>query len=252
MYERRRLLMGHGWWRGLRSERRRNARRARRRLRVWTAVPAAVALTLCGAAQAGASGARAERDIPDLALVITGDSGRTVTLRSGQRDFARLWQLLGPTRTGTEKVPETWQEGHYPKVRATVIWGLTGIGGWPYTERAPGGDVAIERQDQVFLADDGTAWVRTDPAPDVTDDDIRWHRASRAVFDELERGGLFGAAVKPATTADKGLADTARWAISGLGAGLALGVGGSFLIRRVASRRETGPPREPRQELIDF
>ncbi|UXY21514.1 hypothetical protein N8I84_24610 [Streptomyces cynarae] len=134
------------------------------------------------------------RDIPDLALVVTGDSGRTTTLRSGDRRFALLWQLLAPTETRTERVPETWQRGRYPRARATVVWALTGIGGWPYTRRAPGGDVAIERQDQVFLAADGTPWVRSDPAPDVADDDIRWRRVPKDVFERLERDGLFGAA----------------------------------------------------------
>lgn len=245
-------MTARGWWRGLRGERRRGTGRARGRVRGWATLAAAVALVLCGPAQSGVAAQDADRDLPDMALVVAGDSGRTVALRSGQRDFARLWQLLGPTRTGTEQVPEAWAEGHYPKVQATVIWGLTGIGGWPFTKRAPGGDVAIERQDQIFLAEDGTAWVRTDPAPDVADDDIRWHRAQRAVYDEVVRSGLFEPAEPAKASADEGAAAAARWAIPGLGAGLALGAGGSFLMRRAAARREPGPPREPRQELIDL
>ncbi|MEU9366061.1 hypothetical protein AB0D78_17945 [Streptomyces avermitilis] len=212
-----------------------------------------MALMVLGAPQAGALGRDAGRgrDIPDLALVIAGGSGRTVVLRSGERDFARIWQLLGPMNVGTEQVPDAWARGRYPKVRATVVWGLTGIGGWPYTDRAPGGDVGIERQDQVFLAEDGTPWVRTDPAPDVADDDVRWHRATRAVFAEVDRSGLFGAA--PAAPAHEDPAAAARWAVSGLGAGLVLGAGGTLLARRAAARREgAGPPREPRQELIDL
>ncbi|MFI8229640.1 hypothetical protein ACIGDI_12465 [Streptomyces sp. NPDC085900] len=44
-----------------------------------------------------------------------------------------------------------------------------------------------------------------------------------------------------------------RWALSGLGAGLVAGVGGTVLMRRAAARRGAGPPREePRQELIDL
>lgn len=217
-----------------------------------TAVTAAAAVMLMGP---GAPRAQAtDRDVPDLALVVTNGTARTVALRSGQRDFARLWQLLAPTHTDSEAVPEAWQEGHLPQVRVTVLWGMTGIGGWPYTQRAPGGDIAMERLDQVFLAADGVVWVRTDPAPDVEDDDIRWHRTSRAVFDELNRDGLLGPA-HPATTAataDKGTPDSVRWAVTGLAGGLALGVGGSLLIRRAAARREPGPPREPRQELIDL
>ncbi|MET7696158.1 hypothetical protein [Streptomyces sp. NPDC005485] len=217
------------------------------------AVTAAAAVVLTGP---GASRAQAtDRDVPDLALVVTNGTARTVALRSGQRDFARLWQLLAPTDTDSEAVPEAWQEGRLPQVRVTVLWGMTGIGGWPYTQRAPGGDIAMERVDQVFQAADGVVWVRTDPAPDVEDDDIRWHRASRTVFDELNRDGLLGPARTATTTsaaADKGTSDSVRWAVTGLAGGLALGVGGSLLIRRAAARHEPGPPREPRQELIDL
>ena len=216
---------------------------------VATTAAAAVVLTGPGALRAQA----ADRDVPDLALVVTNGTARTVALKSGQRDFARLWQLLSPTHADSEQVPEAWQEGHLPRVRVTVLWGMTGIGGWPYTQRAPGGDVAMERVDQVFEASDGAVWVRTDPAPDVEDDDIRWHRASQTVFDELDRDGLLGAkATTTAAKSDEGLSDGMRWAVTGLAGGLALGVGGSLLIRRAAARREPGPPREPRQELIDL
>ncbi|WP_416966394.1 hypothetical protein, partial [Streptomyces sp. Agncl-13] len=130
------------------------------------------------------------RDIPDLALVVSGGTGRTEAWRSGEPSFARLWTLLQPTYAGTERVSPEWEAGRYPAVRITVVWGLTGVGGWPRTSRAPGGDVAVEREDQLFVAADGTPWVRTDPAPEVADDDIRWHRAPRAVFAQLERAGV--------------------------------------------------------------
>ncbi|MFJ8358873.1 hypothetical protein [Streptomyces sp. NPDC093984] len=209
---------------------------------VTTAVATVVAL---GGAAAPARAT--SRDIPDMALVVAGDSGRTTTLRPGDRRFALLWQLLAPTRTRTERVPEAWQRGRYPPARATVVWALTGIGGWPYTRRAPGGDVAIERQDQVFLAADGTPWVRSDPAPDVADDDIRWRRVPKDVFERLERDGLFGAA--PAAPGG-GLRDDLRWAAVGLGAGLALGAGGTLAVRRRAAAQRVAEP--PRQELIDL
>nr|WP_229703574.1 hypothetical protein [Streptomyces albiflavescens] len=196
----------------------------------------------------------AKADTPDLALVIAGDTGRTTALRAGERDFVRLWRLLSPRYTGTERVPEAWVQGRFPKVRATVIWGLTGVGGWPQTSRAPGGDVAIERQDQVFVAADGTPWVRSDPSPDVEDDDIRWHRAPRSVFEQLaEQGMLFGSGSASVAVSDSHAVEHAGWAIPGLAAGLAIGVGGTLLIRRAAAGHEiAGPPREPRQELIDL
>ncbi|MFI6459004.1 hypothetical protein [Streptomyces sp. NPDC050538] len=138
------------------------------------------------------------RDIPDLALVVAGDTGRTESWRSGESSFARLWTLLQPTYAETERVSQEWEAGRYPAVRFTVVWGLTGVGGWPRTSRAPGGDVAVEREDQLFVAPDGTPWVRTDPAPEVADDDIRWHRVPRAVF---AQGSGRGSSAEPALTA---------------------------------------------------
>jgi hypothetical protein len=194
------------------------------------------------------------RDIPDLALVVAGDTGRTEAWRSGEPSFARLWTLLQPTYAGTERVSPEWEAGRYPTVRITVVWGLTGVGGWPRTSRAPGGDVAVEREDQLFVAGDGTPWVRTDPAPEVADDDIRWHRAPRAVFAQWERAGLLGETGTGGRAVgdghgSAGPAGPVWWAA----AGLAVGVGGTLLIRRAAARGEAGPPREePRQELIDL
>ncbi|WP_234377024.1 hypothetical protein [Streptomyces sp. TP-A0356] len=204
---------------------------------------------LTGVAGAAAPAEAVSKDIPDLALVVANGTGRTTTLRSGDRDFALLWQLLSPSQSGTERVPDAWVRGRYPRVRATVVWALTGIGGWPYTRRAPGGDVAIERQDQVFLAPDGTAWVRSGPAPDASDGDVRWRRVSRSAFDRLEKGGLFG---QPSDAVQDGSSGTLLWGALGLGAGLALGVGGTLVVRRMAARREGGPPPEPRSELIDL
>ncbi|MGW4786348.1 hypothetical protein [Streptomyces sp. NPDC004230] len=207
---------------------------------------ATLAVTVAALTAATAPSQAVSKDIPDVALVVAGGSGRTTALHSGDRDFALLLQLLSPMDSGTEQVPEDWTRGRYPRVRATVVWALTGIGGWPYTRRAPGGDVAIEREDQVFLAGDGTAWVRSDPAPDVSDDDIRWRRVPRSVFDRLAEGGLLGERV----AAEDGSADVLRWGAGGLGAGLVLGGGGVFVaLRRAAARREAGPPR---QVLIDL
>lgn len=207
----------------------------------------ALVVTVVALAGAAAPARAADRESPDLAIVVTNGTGRTKALHTGDRDFTLLRQLLRPTETKSEQVPDAWHQGRYPQVRATVVWGLTGIGGWPYTQRAPRGDVAMEREDQVFLADDGTVWVRSDLAPDVDDDDIRWRRAPRDVFDRLEKGGLIGQpAADPAS-----LSDQLRWGAMGLGAGLVLGAGGTCVVRRAAARRD-GPAAEPRQELIDL
>jgi hypothetical protein len=244
----------------------------------------AVVLAVCGMPAAGAvegtdgTGSSAQppaaqtrvhaqaqsRDVPDLAMIIAGGTGQTTVLRSGRPAFARLRQLLQPTYTGTERVPEGWTEGRYPPVDFTVVWGLTGIGGWPQTNRPPGGDVAVERQDQLFVDPDGTPWIRSDPAPDVQDDDIRWHRAPRSVFVQLEQERVLaglgesaaaGGSGEVAAQGDGGswAAHRAWWAVPGLGVGLMIGAGGTLLIRRAAARQGAGPPREePRQELIDL
>ncbi|POX54282.1 hypothetical protein C3489_14075 [Streptomyces sp. Ru71] len=185
--------------------------------------------------------------LPDLALVTAGSTGHTRAVRAGDPGFAGLRQLLQPSYTGTEPVPDAWPDGGHPAVRVVVLWGRTGVGGWPQTDRPPGGDVAIERQDALFLAADGTPWVRSDPSPEVEDDDIRWHRASRRAYDAVEASGLLG----PPPAADDGSATTgAWWALPGLAVGVAVGAGGTALMRRVS----VAPPREegPRHQLIDL
>lgn len=203
----------------------------------------------------GAPGAwAAGKDVPDLAIVVANDAdggARTSTFRSGDARFARLWDLFRPDETRSEKVPWAWQEGRLPRVRATVVWGLTGIGGWPYTQRTPGGDVAIERQDQVFLAKDGTPWIRSDPAPDVADDDVRWHRGVRAAYDGLDRAGVFGSAGEGAGGSGAGV--RVRWGAWGAVVGLLVGGGSVWGVRWWGARRGgAGHPREPRQALIDL
>lgn len=222
-------------------------------MRSGIAVFSGVVLAVLAAHPAGAFAPAAGHGGPDMALVIEGGTGRTTALHSGERDFTRLWDLLSPTYMGTVRVPDAWTAGDFPPVRATVMWGLSGVGGWPQTDSAPGGDVAMGRQDQLFLAADGTPWVRSDPSPDVVDDDIRWHRASRSVYERVvERGKLLDAAAS-APGSKRGVEERARWVLPGLGAGLLLGAGGTFLARRAAARRDgAGPPREPRQELIDL
>ncbi|MGW0080503.1 hypothetical protein [Streptomyces sp. NPDC003393] len=208
-----------------------------------------VAAATAAAVLAGGGGARAAPEEPDVAVVVTAGEGRTESWHSGETEFDRLRWLLDPSYTGTERVPEAWSQGRYPPVRFTVMWGLTGVGGWPQTDRAPGGDVAMLRQDQLFVGEDGTPWVRSDPAPDLPDDDIRWHRAPRRVYDELAGAGFLGLDGTPAAAREGGERDGVWWAAGGLAAGVA----GTLLTCRAAARRKAGPPREePRQELIDL
>jgi hypothetical protein len=126
--------------------------------------------------------------------------------------------------------------------------------------------MVLQRHDQLFLAEDGTPWVRSDLAPDVEDEDIRWHRAPRTIYTQMDRAGLLGEPVKrvaevlPApggSTGDLSAAEESGPVQGGVwwaAGGLILGLGGSHVIRRAAARREAGPPprEEPLHELIDL
>ncbi|MBO0517837.1 hypothetical protein J0695_39765, partial [Streptomyces beijiangensis] len=160
--------------------------------------------------------AAARQRPPDLALVIPMGGGSPASLSERDPDFAVLSAMMRPQNAHTEHVPE----GFEPTVRATVVWGLSGVGGWPQTDRAPGGDTAIEQQDQVMAPEDAssdTVWVRSDPSI-VNDDDIRWHRVPAGVLDLLDRHHLLGPGRPPARP-DEGGADGWWWLIPGLALG---------------------------------
>jgi hypothetical protein len=239
--------------------------RLRLRWRARLAVVLAAVVALLGLPVAGAAARPAVRDTPDIALVVNSEGG-TTAMRSGENRFARLWQLLQPTYTGTEQVSGAWVKGGYPPVRITVVWGLAGSGSRPQTGGQAGGGMVLQRHDQLFLAEDGTPWVRSDLAPDVEDEDIRWHRAPRTIYTQMDRAGLLGEPVKRVTevlpapggsTGDLSAAEESGPVQGGVwwaAGGLILGLGGSHVIRRAAARREAGPPprEEPLHELIDL
>ncbi|MFD8572009.1 hypothetical protein [Streptomyces sp. NPDC059639] len=218
---------------------------------VRRAVSAAVLLMLVsgGPAQARPEGPGGA-DVPDLAVVIApgAKAGPSVSLNDTDPNFARLEQLTAEFDAVTEPVPRAWDDGRFPHVVATIVWGITGVGGWPETRRAPGTDTAIERQDQLVVADDGTPWIRTDPMVDVNDDDLRWHHASPALVAELRHAGVFPAETAADAHAGVPLWDKVRWALGGLVAGLAL----AWAVWRMRGRlpRPPGEPREPRQQLV--
>ncbi|MER5442363.1 hypothetical protein [Streptomyces sp. NPDC002790] len=180
-------------------------------------------------------------DVPDLAVVIApgAAAGSSEALHYEDRNFARLERLTTEFDTVTERVPEAWQEGRFSPVVATVVWGLTGVAGWPETHRAPGTDTVIERQDQLIVAEDGTPWIRTDPMVDVNDDDLRWHHASRTLVDQLTRSGVF-----PASPREPATRSPWWWGAAGLSVGLTA----AGTVWRIRNR----VPREPRQELVDL
>ncbi|MGY0069325.1 hypothetical protein ACWZEH_21560 [Streptomyces sp. QTS137] len=109
--------------------------------------------------------------------------------------------------------------------------------------------MAVPREDRFLVAGDGTPWTRTDPAPDVTDDDILRRRAPRRVHDRLEDDGFLGEEPEPAAFGGDGAraGGVVWWA----GRGARGGAARTLLTRRGAVRRRGGPPRgEPRQEPI--
>ncbi|MEU6842919.1 hypothetical protein ABZ930_13740 [Streptomyces sp. NPDC046716] len=188
-------------------------------------------------------------DVPDLAVVIApgAKAGPSVSLHYEDPNFDRLERLTAEFDAVTERVPDDWDDGRFPPVVATIVWGLTGVAGWPETQRAPGTDTAIERQDQLVIADDGTPWIRTDPMVDVNDDDLRWHRVSPELVAELRHAGVFPAADAGAQVGvplrEKGL-----WALGGLVVGLAAAAAAWWLRERLP--RAGREPREPRQQLV--
>ncbi|WP_329118340.1 hypothetical protein [Streptomyces sp. NBC_01465] len=197
---------------------------------------------VCAAVVVFAPGAAtAAQRAPDLALVVPEGGGRPLTLTTRDPDFAALSRMMQPRYARTERLPE----GFSPTVRATVVWGLSGVGGWPQTERPPGGDAAFEGQDQVMAADDPadtTVWVRSDLSVDVDDDDIRWHQVPAGVLDLLAKHHLLGPDRPPAHP-DRGGTDGWWWLIPGLAAGY----GASVLVRR-----QLAQPEEPQHQLIDL
>ncbi|MFJ9126174.1 hypothetical protein ACIRJS_18970 [Streptomyces sp. NPDC102340] len=214
-----------------------------------------VALLVAGAPSAHARPTQpgTGMDVPDLAVVIApgAGAGPSVALHNEDRNFARLERLTTGFDTVTERVPDAWEDGDFPPVAATVIWGLTGVAGWPETHSAPGTDTVIERQDQLIFAKDGTPWIRTDPMVDVNDDDLRWHHASRPLVDQLTRAGVFP------TTAPSGERPTRDpswwWGLAGVAVGLAVGLATAAALWRIRTRpRAPRDPRGPRQQLVDL
>ncbi|MFU0243610.1 hypothetical protein ACKI1J_49065, partial [Streptomyces scabiei] len=108
----------------------------------WAGAGAALAAVLwAGVPGTAVADGTAPLEEPDVAVVVWAGTGRTTSWHAGERDFDRLRSLLDPSRSQTEPVPEDWTRDRRPPVRFTVLWGLTGVGGWPQTKRAPGGDV---------------------------------------------------------------------------------------------------------------
>ncbi|WP_319055642.1 hypothetical protein [Streptomyces europaeiscabiei] len=232
----------------------------------------ALALLLLGAPPSAAGG-------PTSVLLVSPTSQRTASLYGTEKQYDLLVRLLAPTGSALdangEEAPE-WARGDTAGEQisemVTVTWMIHDVTPW--------------RVDQLYTASPDTkdVWIHTDLdiAKDTgASDDGVWNKAKqseelRALLQGLgvlgeasgspEQGeasspdALSGArvdAVETAVDAPAGadapdLTDRARWAIPALALGLLLGSGGAMLLlRRAAARHESGPPREPRQELLD-
>lgn len=235
------------------------------------ALMTAFALLLLGAPPSAAGG-------PTSVLLASPTSHRTASLHGTQEEYGRLEKLLAPAGSALdqsrEEAPEWGEEG---------IWGEQSSDMVNVTWMAH--DVTPWRVDRVHTAakDTQNVWIHTTlgmgGATGAPGNGV-WHRAKQP--EELRKLllglGVLGdasgdraqgelpstdAPAEPradtgeriagdkAATSAPDLADSARWAIPALGLGLLLGSGATLLLRRAAARHESGPPRGPRQELID-
>ncbi|MFD9001368.1 hypothetical protein ACFV0T_10420 [Streptomyces sp. NPDC059582] len=221
-------------------------------------------LMLWGASSASAGG-------PTSVLVTSPGSGKATARYYSDKEYDKLAQLLGPSGTGTRDKPPEADLSLASQINVT--WLAHDISPW--------------RLDRVFPVESGprAVWIHT--AANVPENlNGYWHRADHPVELRalLEKMGVAGKAsgagysgIPPAPwqsqdatatpEADTGTVTVQAsvpgagddgwahwwWTLPGLAAGIALGSGGTLLIRRAAARRAAGPPREePHQELIDL
>lgn len=231
------------------------------------ALAVGLAGVVLGATPAAAGG-------PTSVLLASPTSQETASLYGTEKDYDRLERLLhdsGGVPEGGAAPPKLDEmTGHM----INVTWLAHDVHPW-----------RVDRVYRLAPADRGI-WIHTSlDASSVG----AWHRAKdprqlRALLTELgvmgepasgELGGLpdegaqepaAGAAdgseapgagadepvTRSAATADPALVANWWWAIPGLALGLALGFGSALLTRRTAAPEGSGPPHEPRQELIDL
>ncbi|MCC9709235.1 hypothetical protein E4N62_30685 [Streptomyces sp. MNU76] len=237
----------------------------------------AFALVLLGAQPSVAGG-------PTSVLLVSPTSQRTASLYGTQDEYGDLEKLLaragGELDRGREEARGGGggHRGERIGDMVSVTWMIHDVTPWRldrvYTAAPDTKDIWIHTTLVVGEEDPGAAGAGV------------WHRAKQPdqlrkllnglgilgaaqgdpapgdpVRDEPRSGEAAGgtAADAAGTTADTraaatapGLAGHAHWAIPALALGLLVGSGGAtLLLRRAAARNGSGPPREPRQELLD-
>ncbi|MGW0819829.1 hypothetical protein [Streptomyces sp. NPDC002845] len=237
----------------------------------------ALALVLLGAAPSTAGG-------PTSVLLASPTSAQTASLYTTDKEYSLLQNLLGTPGesldvdgdnfVGEERPPENHGDaGHM----INVTWLIHDVEPW--------------RHDQVYTSvpKTKTIWILTTTSPRGNSNAV-WHQAERPaeLRDLLTELGVMGRSSgdtsagtddgnlsgnEPAAGSAAGSADQAQdqgqppaeaatvrtdtgtdwwWGIPpALAFGVALGSCGTLLIRRAATRHQPGPPREPRQELLD-
>ncbi|MDX2553887.1 hypothetical protein [Streptomyces stelliscabiei] len=232
---------------------------------------AALALLLLGAPPSAAGG-------PTSVLLVSPTSHRTASLYGSGKQYDLLVRLLVPAGSALdgsrEKAPDWGPEGTWGGQvgdMVTVTWMSHEVTAW--------------RVDRLYMSapDTKDVWIYTglETAEDAaTAGEGVWHKAKQSeelrallrglgVLGEPSDGAVQGTSSDDALTGSgtetggtvtgtraaadaSGPAGHARWAIPALALGLLLGSGGAtLLLRRAAARHESGPPREPRQELLD-
>ncbi|MBD9723062.1 hypothetical protein [Streptomyces caniscabiei] len=240
----------------------------------------ALALVLLGAPPSAAGG-------PTSVLLVSPTSQRTASLYGTHEEYDDLERLLaragGELDRSREKAPEWGREeiwGERIGGIVSVTWMLHDVTPWrldrvytaaPDTKGiwihttlltgeepsgSPGAGVwhRAKQPDQLRRLLSGLEIVgptRSDPAPGAPEQDEP--PAGDATAGTAGASGTAGAAAEVRSAAGPpGPADGAHWAIPALALGLLLGAGGATaLLRRAAARNGSGPPREPRQELLD-
>ncbi|MDX3644556.1 hypothetical protein [Streptomyces sp. MB09-02B] len=238
----------------------------------------AVALVLLGAPPSAAGG-------PTSVLLVSPTSQRTASLYGTQEEYGDLEKLLAPAGSALdrsrEKAPEWGREeiwGERISDMVSVTWMIHDVTPWRldrvYTAAPDTKDIWIHTTlgtgEEVLGAPGAGVWHRA-KQPDqlrklLTGLGILGASPGDPASDALARdepsssdtaggtaAGTAGAAVDAGAAADvPGLTDHAHWAIPALALGLLAGSGGAMLLlRRAAARNGSGPPREPRQELLD-
>ncbi|MFI8530659.1 hypothetical protein ACIGMX_10450 [Streptomyces aquilus] len=220
---------------------------------------AALGLALGSAGPAAAGG-------PTSVLIVSPESAETASLYYSDREYGTLERLLGEPGAGAADKPPEADLIAGPQINVT--WMVHDVSPW--------------RVDRVYPAADSQAvWIHTAANLDESTNGT-WHRAQqpkvlRGLLKDLGVMGkasagdsaveypppwdTYGGDTEATRSPDPTLAASAArssaagdatdwwWALPGL----AVGAGGTLLIRRAAARQKAEPPREePRQELIDL